>query len=163
MIFPLLYPCQNPVVDTFMPQIPVRIHGNSIIPLYHIQGNIGYRGILLYKLRIVQWRKVIQMQPMWQMPPLMHTIWGHIWWWTLEKSQTNAFNVTMHPLKQANWSDIWKHTLEKSLTNATNEITQPSCIEFQAGNLGRPKVTIIHPLKQNFGSAKIGLMQIYTN
>ena len=29
--------------------------------------------------------------------------------------------------------------------------------------MGRPNVTVIHPLKQNFVSAKIGLMQIYLN
>ena len=92
--------------------------------------------------------------------PLRQTIWRDNWKPTVEKSQTNATSVTLHPYRQVIWGGIWKHILEKSPTNATNEITQPSCIEFQAGNLGRPKVTI-HPLKQNFGSAKIGLMQIY--
>ena len=42
----------------------------------------------------------------------------------MEKSQTNATNVTMHLLKQAIWGNIWKRTLEsnkcKSRTNATN-------------------------------------------
>ena len=38
----------------------------------------------------------------------------------MEKSQTNATNVTLHPLGQAIWGHIWKHTVEKSQTNVTN-------------------------------------------
>ena len=94
--------------------------------------------------------------------PLRQAIWGDIWKHTVEKSPTNATNVTLHPLAQKIWRHIWKHTLEKSPTNATNEITQPSWTQFQAGNLRRPKVPK-HPLKLTCGSAKIGLMQIYTN
>ena len=47
-------------------------------------------------------------------------IWGHIWKRTLEKSQINATNATMHLLRQAIWGTIWKYTVEKSQTNATN-------------------------------------------
>ena len=53
--FSELYPCINYRILAFYVPIPVQIHGNSIIPLYHIQGNFEYRGILLYKEHIVQW------------------------------------------------------------------------------------------------------------
>ena len=53
VIFPELYPCINYRILAFYAPIPVQIHGNSIIPLYHIQGNFEYRGILLYNVRIV--------------------------------------------------------------------------------------------------------------
>ena len=55
VIFPELYPCINYRILAFYAPIPVQIHGNSIIPLYRIQGNFEYRGILLYNVRIVQW------------------------------------------------------------------------------------------------------------
>ena len=42
------------------------------------------------------------------MPLLKHAIWGHIWKCTVEKSQTNATNVTMHLLRQEIWGHIWK-------------------------------------------------------
>ena len=42
----------------------------------------------------------------------------------MEKSQTNATNVTMHLLRQAIWGHIWKHTVEKNQVNATN-VTLP--------------------------------------
>ena len=84
-----------------------------------------------------QWRKVKQMQPMrlcffkfenahWYKSYECNQcdyafsrqeIWGHIWKRTLEKSQINATNATMHLLGQAIWGDIWKHTMEKSQTN----------------------------------------------
>ena len=54
------------------------------------------------------------------MPPLRQAIWWNIWKHTVEKSRTNATNVTLHLLTQAIWGHIWKHTLEKSETNATN-------------------------------------------
>ena len=54
VIFPELYPCINYRILAFYAPIPVQIHGNSIIPPYHIQGNFEYRGILLYKQHIVQ-------------------------------------------------------------------------------------------------------------
>ena len=47
---------------------------------------------------------------------------------TLEKSRTNACNVTLHVFKQLIWEDTWRLTLEQSHTNASN-----LCI--QAGNL----------------------------
>ena len=59
------------------------------------------------------------------MPLLVQAIWGHIWKDTVEKSQTNATNVTLHLLMQAIWGNIWKCTVEKSQTNATNQILHP--------------------------------------
>ena len=50
---------------------------------------------------------------------------GHIWWRTVEKSQTNATSVTMNPYMQAPWRHIWNHTVEKSQTNVTNVIMHP--------------------------------------
>ena len=46
-------------------------------------------------------------------------IWGHIWKHTVEKSQTNATDVTLHPLRQAIWEHIWRRTVEKNQINAT--------------------------------------------
>ena len=54
-IFLELYPCSNYRILAFFTPISVWIHGNSIIPPYHTQGDFGYRGILLYKQHIVQW------------------------------------------------------------------------------------------------------------
>ena len=54
------------------------------------------------------------------MPPIIKSIWGHIWKHTVEISQTNATNVTMHLLEQTLWGHIWKCTVEKSPTNAIN-------------------------------------------
>ena len=54
------------------------------------------------------------------MPPLRLAIWGDIWKHTVEKSQTNATNVTMPLLKRSIWGDIWKCTVQKSRRNATN-------------------------------------------
>ena len=48
-------------------------------------------------------------------------IWGHIWKFTVEKSQ-NATNVTTHPLMQVIWEHIWKRTVEKNQTNAASVI-----------------------------------------
>ena len=59
------------------------------------------------------------------MYPLMHSLWGDIWKHTVEKSQTNAANVTMPLLRQAVWGDIWKGTVEKSQTNAANVTLNP--------------------------------------
>ena len=55
----------------------------------------------------------------------MQAIWGDIWKYTVEKSQTNATNVTLHHLKQAIWGHIWKHTVAKSQTSVANVITHP--------------------------------------
>ena len=52
-IFLELYPCSNYRILAFFTPISVWIHGNSIIPQYHTQGDFGYRGILLYKQHIV--------------------------------------------------------------------------------------------------------------
>ena len=54
-IFLELYPCSNYRILAFFTPISVWIHGNSIIPPYHTQGDFGYRGILLYKQHIVHW------------------------------------------------------------------------------------------------------------
>ena len=59
MIFCQLSPCINYRILAFYATIPVKIHGNSIIPLYHIQGNFVYRGILLYNVRIVHWGQIL--------------------------------------------------------------------------------------------------------
>ena len=56
------------------------------------------------------------------MHPLMQAIWGDIWKYIVEKSSTNATNVTLRPLGQAIWGDISKRTVDKSPTNATNVI-----------------------------------------
>ena len=61
-----------------------------------------------------QWRKVKQMHHS------TRAIWRDIWKRTVEKSQTNATNVTMLPLRQAIWRHIWRHTAEKSQTDVTS-------------------------------------------
>ena len=53
------------------------------------------------------------------MHPLMHTIWGHTWRHTGEKSLSNVINATINFHRQAIWENIWKLTVEKSQTNAT--------------------------------------------
>ena len=52
---------------------------------------------------------------------LWQAIWGHIWQRTVEKSQTNATNVTMPALIQSLSIDIWKRRVNKQIyvTNAT--------------------------------------------
>ena len=62
---------------------------------------------------------------------LIQAIWGYIWKYTAEKSQTNAAIVIIPLLSQAIWGDIWKPTLEKSQTNATNEIEQAFWKQFE--------------------------------
>ena len=52
----------------------------------------------------------------------MQAHWGHMRKCTVEKSQTNATNVTLHLLGQTIWGDIWKHTVAK---NQINEFQQP--------------------------------------
>ena len=54
----------------------------------------------------------------------MHGVWKIIWKRTVEKSQTNATNVTMLALIQVHWGHIWKCTVEKGQINATN-VTMP--------------------------------------
>ena len=49
--------------------------------------------------------------------PLIQVLWGVMWKCTVEKSRTNATNVTMPPLRQAIWGDIWKHTVKAIATN----------------------------------------------
>ena len=62
-----------------------------------------------------QWGKVIQM---WinSKGEFKHTYEKNI----VEKSWTNATNVTFHFPRQAIWGHIWKRIVEKSQTNATN-------------------------------------------
>ena len=74
-----------------------------------------------------QWRKIKQMQRMrlWilnksktnatnvTLPLLWHGVWRIIWKCTVEKSQTNATYATMNPLIKAIWGNIWKRTVEK--------------------------------------------------
>ena len=57
--------------------------------------------------------------------PHRQAVWGNIWKRTVEKSQTNATNVTMHPLRQAIWEHILKHTMVQSRTNATSVTMHP--------------------------------------
>ena len=52
----------------------------------------------------------------------------------LEKSQTNATNVTMPLLMHSVWGDIWKCTPEKSHTNATN-VTMPLFMQAIRGDI----------------------------
>ena len=59
-------------------------------------------------------------------------LWGHIWKHTVEKSLTNATNVTMHPPRQVIWGHIWKHTGERS-----NKCNQCDFTSSQAGNMCR--------------------------
>ena len=80
-----------------------------------------------------QWRKIKQMQRMrlWilnksktnatnvTLPLLWHGVWRIIWKCTVEKSQTNATYATMNHLIKAIWDNIWKRTVEKSQRNAT--------------------------------------------
>ena len=56
---------------------------------------------------------------------LVQAILGNIWKRTVEKSQTNATNATMPLLVQTFWETIWKRTVEKSQTNATNVTLRP--------------------------------------
>ena len=56
------------------------------------------------------------------MPLLRQTIWDNIWKRTVEKSQTNATNVTMPLLRQTIWDNISKRTADESQINATNVI-----------------------------------------
>ena len=56
------------------------------------------------------------MQPRW----LCLFFWGHIWKRTVEKSQTNATNVTLPHLGQTFWRRIWKRTVERRQINVTN-------------------------------------------
>ena len=48
------------------------------------------------------------------------TFWGHIWEYTVVKSQTNAADATLHPFILALWGHIWEYTVEKSQTIATS-------------------------------------------
>ena len=47
------------------------------------------------------------------MPLLRLAIWRHIWKRIVEKSQTNAANVTFPFLRQAIWRDIWQNYMER--------------------------------------------------
>ena len=85
-----------------------------------------------------QWRKVKQMQPMWLYlfsgtefeGSFENAQWRKVKQmqrmrlWILNKSKTNATNVTLPLLRQAIWGHIWKRTVEKSQINAAN-VTLP--------------------------------------
>ena len=58
-------------------------------------------------------------------PLLRHGVWRIIWKCTVEKSQTNATYATLHPLIKAIWGNLGKRTVEKSKTNATNVTIPP--------------------------------------
>ena len=73
------------------------------------------------------------------MPLLMHSVWGDIWKCTPEKSHTNATNVTMLLLIQAIWRHKWKPKLEKSKTNATN-VTMSALIHAIWRHIRKPTV-----------------------
>ena len=73
------------------------------------------------------------------MPLLMHSVWGDIWKCTPEKSHTNATNVTMLLLIQAIWRHKWKPKLEKSKTNATN-VTMSALIQAIWRHIRKPTV-----------------------
>ena len=65
------------------------------------------------------------------MPPSLKEIWEHILNHTVEKSQ---INVTMpHPLHVI-LGDIWKYTVEKRKTNAIN-VTMPLMMQAIWGNI----------------------------
>ena len=59
------------------------------------------------------------------MPLLMHSVWRDIWKCTPEKSHTNATNATLLLLMQAIWGNIWERTVEKSHTNVTSVTLHP--------------------------------------
>ena len=59
------------------------------------------------------------------LPLLGDAVWGQLKKQTLEKCQTNANNVTLHSQRQAIWGDIWKHRVEKSQTDATSVTLHP--------------------------------------
>ena len=50
------------------------------------------------------------------MPLLMQAIWGDIWKRTVEKSQRNETNVTLHSFVQTVLRNIWNYTVVKSQT-----------------------------------------------
>ena len=73
------------------------------------------------------------------LPLFRLAIWGHIWKRTVGKSQTNATNVIMPLLRQAIWGDIWKHTVGKSETNAAS-VTLPALPQVLWGDIWRGTV-----------------------
>ena len=88
--------------------------------------------------------------------PLGQEIWSYIWKRKVEKSQTNATNVTLPLLGKAIWGHIWKITVEKSQTNATNVITHHlrqyiwgSIRKRIVDNIQRNVISVIlHPTRQ---------------
>ena len=71
--------------------------------------------------------------------PLGQAIWGHIWKYTVGKSRTNATNVILHPHRQAIWGDILKHTVEKSQTTAIN-VTMHLLVQMFWGHIWKHTV-----------------------
>ena len=51
--------------------------------------------------------------------PLMYIFWGHIWKRSGEKLK-KCDRCDLHHFRRAIWTAIWKHTVEKSQTNITN-------------------------------------------
>ena len=72
---------------------------------------------------------------------LGQVIWGDIRKHTLEKSQINAINVTLHPHRQAIWGGIWKHIVEKSQASATYLDRVPAWLGL--GNLTKPTMPLL--------------------
>ena len=86
--------------------------------------------------------------------PHRHEIWGGIWKYTstiVEKSQTNAINVTMLLLRL-----IRGYTMEKSQTNAVNAILQPHRQAFEDSFENTPKKKFNKCKQCNFASSQAG-------
>jgi len=99
VILPQIFPCSNYRILAFYAPIPVKIHGNSIIPLYRIQGNFEYRGILLYNVRIVEWNET------WQFWALVN--WGG-WINLVVKDRTMRFySINQYQTTPARWIYKW--------------------------------------------------------
>ena len=130
MIFPELYPCINYRILAFYAPIPVQIHGNSIIPLYHIQGNFEYRGILLYNVRIVHWSNDAMVT--------IHRS-GLMWY----MYSTKPINIISMKVEQRPFgTKISKHLQENRHDNIISSTKSPFCDEALAKNLGNEDVSL---------------------
>ena len=63
-----------------------------------------------------QWTKLLK---------IMALVWQMQIWIFLEERLTNATNVTLHLLRQAIWGHIWNYTVGKSQTNVTSVTLHP--------------------------------------
>ena len=80
------------MILAFYAPILVQIPGNSIIPLYHIQGNFEYGGILLYKQHIMQCTSFQNMFGcLWSKKVLLHV---NLW------SSSSCRNIHVHTMQQ---------------------------------------------------------------